>query len=150
MKRFFASISLLLCLCLSLCILSCTKKEEPYRDSGFVGEWKANSIERREENMITYRTLSIVFAADGSCSYNGESASWTPDEENGKITVTPKNSAESISLIISRDDGSITLKYRTDTYYKASEFVPKDSESVSASTAAPNGSSDPDQPEPVF
>ena len=149
MKRIFCLTSLILCLAIALCTVSCGKKEEPYRDSGFVGEWKANSIETRDESVINYRTLTIKLEADGSCSYDGSPATWVPDEENGRITIRPASDEASFSLNIVRDGDKVMLKYRIDTYYKASEFTPKDSETVSAVTGT-SGTHNPDDPDPIL
>ena len=141
--------SILLCAVLALCAIGCTKKAPvPYKDSSYLGEWKANSILSRDESVIRYTTLSITFNADGTCNYNGSSAKWTPDSEGKFIVVDLGKENGTIKFNIVDEAGRVALKYRIDTYYRASEFEAKDSETVALVTKGPSAD-DPEAPEPV-
>lgn len=152
MKKVIKITALILSVMLLLCCASCGKKapEQPYKDSSYLGEWKANSIISRDESVIRYTTLTISFNADGTCSYNGESAKWSPDSDGKAIVVDLGKDKGIIKLNVSDDAGRVALKYRIDTYYRASEFEQKDSETVrfAASTASPDHTGSLDDPEP--
>lgn len=148
MKRLYKLTALMLCIAALFAVSSCANHPEPYSDSSFVGEWKASSIERREENVVFYNTLTLTFSADGSCDYNGERATWTPDEDNGRITVHRANGAQDISFTIVREGDAVKLKYRIDTYVRACDFTPVDSETLTPS-ASGTGTYSPDEPEPI-
>lgn len=142
----------LLCAVLFLGVSSCGKKEaeQPYKDSLYLGEWKANSILSRDESVINYTTLSITLNADGTCSYNGESAAWSPDGDGKAIIIDLGKDKGTVKLNTAEEEGRLTLKYRIDTYYRASEFEQKDSDTAAPvqMTSSPDHTGSLDDPEP--
>ena len=152
MKKVIKITALILSVMLLLCCASCGKKapEQPYKDSSYLGEWKANSIISRDESVIRYTTLSITLNADGTCSYNGESAKWSPDSDGKAIIIDLGKDKGTVKLNTAEEEGRLTLKYRIDTYYRASEFEQKDSDTAAPvqMTSSPDHTGSLDDPEP--
>lgn len=122
MKRFLKLSLLVLALMLALSMVGCKGGESVY-----CGEWKANSIQSRDNTEIVYTTLTLKLEADGTCNYCGRTGTWESLEDS---SVKLSLGDEAIKLIVALDGDKVVLKYRIETFYRAADFVQKDRESV--------------------
>ena len=137
MKRFVVILFAFITLCSST---ACNNNQNPVGDqyeddhivSEYIGEWKANAVSSRFDDEITYRVSTITFEKDGTCSYEGRSATWEYIDELKQIVFTLDDSNVSGVLKIEEEAGKMVLKYFSTskfadrTYYRPQDFEEKD------------------------
>ena len=118
MKRTIALV-LAVMLCFGLCACG-QDQNEVSKDinTDYVGAWKGNIKVGYE----TYEVQTITLNTDGTGSYQGKyDGAWKYSEEDNRIVLA--TDAGNILLDIDTVDGKTVLKYFSDVYYRASEFV---------------------------
>ncbi len=106
--------------------------------AAYIGEWKANSLKSRFDNEITYQVSIITLEKNGTCNYEGQSATWEYIDDLNQIVFTLDANNVNGVLEVGEEDGKTVLKYSSGstfadkTYYRSQDFEAKDKVYVGA------------------